>query len=136
MFGRFGYAVSDTARLDLMVNRFQLKGEGDYVSANGDYTRNLPTTSVRGTPPGVPATNRTESAALTYTDTALWGGNLMLQGFLNRSRDTYGGEIAPIATFQDAAIARWEPCSTSPRTAAANLAASSPTNARCPAWRR
>jgi iron complex outermembrane receptor protein len=105
VFGRFGYAVSDTARLDLMVNRFQLKGEGDYVSANGDYTRNLPTTSVRGTPPGVPATNRTESAALTYTDTALWGGNLMLQGFLNRSRDTYGGEIAPIATFQDAAIA-------------------------------
>ncbi|MGH6745351.1 iron complex outermembrane receptor protein [Novosphingobium sp. PhB55] len=105
VFGRFGYAVSDTARLDLMVNRFQLKGEGDYVAANGDYTRNLPTTSVRGTPPGVPATNRTESAAMTYTDTALWGGNLMLQGFLNRSRDTYGGEIAPIATFQDAAIA-------------------------------
>lgn len=105
VFGRFGYAVSDTARLDLMVNRFQLKGEGDYVSANGNYRQNLPTTSVRGTPPGVPATNRTESAALTYTDTNLWGGNLMLQGFFNRSRDTYGGEIAPIATFQDAALA-------------------------------
>lgn len=105
VFGRFGYAVSDTARLDLMVNRFELKGEGDYVVANGDYRRNLPTTSVRGSPPGVPASNRTESAALTYTDSDLWGGNLMLQGFFNRSRDTYGGEVAPIATFQDAAIA-------------------------------
>jgi iron complex outermembrane receptor protein len=105
VFGRFGYAVSDTARLDLMVNRFQLKGEGDYLSADGDYRRNLPTISVRGTPPGVPATNRTESAALTYSDSDLWGGNLMLQGFFNRSRDTYGGEVAPIATFQDAAIA-------------------------------
>ncbi|MFC0685026.1 TonB-dependent receptor [Novosphingobium clariflavum] len=105
VFGRFGYAVSDSARLDLMVNRFELKGDGDYVAANGDYTKNLPTTSVRGTPPGVPATNRTESAALTYTDSDLWGGNLMAQAFFNRSRDTYGGEIAPIATFQDAALA-------------------------------
>ncbi|WP_285017238.1 TonB-dependent receptor [Novosphingobium sp. fls2-241-R2A-195] len=105
VFGRFGYAVSDTARLDIMVNRFELKGEGDFVAANGDYRRNLPTTSVRGTPPGVPATNRTQSAALTYTDSDLWGGNLMLQGFYNLSRDTYGGEIAPIATFQDAALA-------------------------------
>lgn len=105
VFGRFGYAVSDTARLDLMVNRFQLKGEGDYISTNGDYTRELPTRSVRGTPPGVPATNRTESAALSYTDSDLWGGNLMMQAFFNRSRDTYGGEVAPIETFQDAAIA-------------------------------
>ncbi|PZQ57696.1 MAG: TonB-dependent receptor [Novosphingobium pentaromativorans] len=105
LFGRFGYAVSDTARLDLMLSRFELKGDGDFVAANGDYTKDIPTTSVRGTPPGVPATNRTESAALTYTDSALWGGNLMLQAFFNRSRDTYGGEIAPIATFQDASIA-------------------------------
>lgn len=105
VFGRFGYAVSETARLDLMLNRFELKGEGDYVAANGNYLIDLPTTSVRGTPPGVPATNRTESAALTYTDSDLWGGNLMAQAFFNRSRDTYGGEVAPIATFQDAAIA-------------------------------
>ncbi|WP_374409883.1 TonB-dependent receptor [Novosphingobium colocasiae] len=105
VFGRFGYAVSDTARLDLMINRFQLKGEGDYVAIEGDHTNDVPTTSVRGTPPGVPATNRTESAALTYTDTNLWGGNLTLQAFFNRSRDTYGGEVDPIATFQDAALA-------------------------------
>ncbi|GGB94560.1 TonB-dependent receptor [Novosphingobium endophyticum] len=105
LFGRFGYALSDTARLDLMLSRFELEGEGDYVPENGDYTIDLPTTSVRGTPPGKTATNRTESAALTLTDSDLWGGSLMAQIFWNRSRDTYGGEVAPIATFQDAALA-------------------------------
>ncbi|KQM97435.1 TonB-dependent receptor [Sphingobium sp. Leaf26] len=105
LFGRFGYALSDTARLDLTMSRFQLKGEGDYIASNGNYLIDRPTTSVRGTPPGVPATSRTESVALTLTDTDLAGGNLIAQIFFNRSRDTYGGEIAPIATFQDIALA-------------------------------
>jgi len=105
LFGRFGYALSDSARLDLTMSRFQLKGEGDYVAVDGDYRIDRPTSSVRGTPPGVPATNRTESAALTLTDSALWGGNLIAQLFFNRSRDTYGGEVAPIASFQDPRIA-------------------------------
>jgi iron complex outermembrane receptor protein len=105
LFGRFGYALSDTARIDLIMSRFQLKGEGDYVASNGNYVIDRPTTSIRGTPPGVPATSRTESAALSLTDSDLAGGNLIAQLFFNRSRDTYGGEIAPIATFQDANIA-------------------------------
>lgn len=53
----------------------------------------------------MPAANRTESVALSLTDSGLWGGNLMTQVFWNRSRDTFGGEIAPIATFQDPLIA-------------------------------
>lgn len=105
LFGRFGYALSDTARIDLTMSRFQLKGEGDYIASNGNYLIDRPTTSIRGTPPGVPATSRTESAALSLTDSDLAGGNLIAQLFFNRSRDTYGGEIAPIATFQDASIA-------------------------------
>lgn len=105
LYSRFGYALGETGRLDLVISRFELKGNGDYVAANGNYLTDLPTTSVRGNPPGVPATNRTESAALTLTDTDLWGGNFIGQFFFNRSRDTYGGEIAPIATFQDAALA-------------------------------
>ncbi|MCI4591962.1 TonB-dependent receptor [Sphingobium sp. BYY-5] len=105
LFGRFGYALSDSARLDLTMSRFELKGEGDYVSIPGIPSIDRPTTSVRGTPPGVPATNRTESAALSLTDSNLWGGNFIAQIFFNRSRDTYGGEIAPLASFQDPAIA-------------------------------
>lgn len=105
LFGRFGYALSDTARLDLIASRFELKSDGDYVAVNGNRTTGLPTSAIRGTPPGVPAANRTESLALSLTDSALWGGNLVSQAFWNRSRDTFGGEIAPVATFQDQLIA-------------------------------
>ena len=104
-FARFGYELSSSARLDLIASRFELKGDGDYVAVPGNRATGLPTSAVRGTPPGVPAANRTESIALSLTDTDLAGGNFVSQIFFNRSRDTFGGEIAPIATFQDPAIA-------------------------------
>jgi iron complex outermembrane receptor protein len=104
LFGRFGYALSSTARIDLIASRYELKGDGDYVAIPGSRIAGIPTSAVRGTPPGVPAANRTESMALSLTDTDLAGGNLVTQIFFNRSRDTFGGEIAPIATFQDPKI--------------------------------
>ncbi len=105
LFGRFGYEVSNSARLDLIASRFELEGNGDYVAVNGDRTTGLPTTAAKGIAPGNPAANRTESVALSLTDTELFGGNLVSQLFWNRSRDTFGGETAPIATFQDVLIA-------------------------------
>jgi iron complex outermembrane receptor protein len=105
VFGRFGYALSPTARVDLMLSRYELEGDGEFVAVPGNRLTGIPTTAVRGVAPGRPAANRTESAALTLTDTALGGGNFVSQLFFNRSRDTFGGEIAPIATFQDARIA-------------------------------
>ncbi|MCV5961652.1 hypothetical protein OFO30_40335, partial [Escherichia coli] len=47
----------------------------------------------------------TETAALALTDPDLGGGNFVAQIFFNRSRDTFGGEPTPIATFQDPRIA-------------------------------
>jgi iron complex outermembrane receptor protein len=110
-FARIGYAVSGTGRIDLIASRFEMKGDGDYVAQPGirrplnSPLSDVPTTAVRGAPPGVPAAGRTESVALSYTDSDLLGGNFVSQFFFNRSRDTFGGEIAPIATFQDPAIA-------------------------------
>ena len=108
-FARLGYELSPSARLDLIASRFELKGDGDYVAIPGNRALGLPTSAVRGTPPGVPAANRTESVALSLTDTDLWGGNFVSQIFFNRSRDTFGGEVRDaqgryIATFQDPAI--------------------------------
>lgn len=107
LFGRFGYALGDTARIDLILNRFELKGQGNYVALinSADRPRRIPTIAVRGDPPGVPATNLTESAALSLTDPDLGGGNFVAQVFFNRSRDTFGGDPLPIATFQDPRIA-------------------------------
>jgi iron complex outermembrane receptor protein len=105
LFGRFGYALSPSARLDLMASRYELKGDGDYVAVAGNRLTGLPTSAVKGTPPGKPAANRTESLALSLTDTDLGGGNFVSQIFFNRTRDTFGGELGPIATFQDVRIA-------------------------------
>src|SRR3546814_6188243 len=68
LFGRFGYAVTDTMRLDLIASRFELEGDGDYAPVAGDKIGGLPTSAGPGVPPGVPATNRTESVALSLTD--------------------------------------------------------------------
>ena len=105
LFGRFGYAVTDTMRLDLIASRFELEGDGDYAPVAGDKLGGLPTSAEPGLPPGVPATNRTESVALSLTDTDLGGGNFVSQIYWNRSRDTFGGEPNPIASFQDPTIA-------------------------------
>jgi len=105
LFGRFGYELSPSARIDLIASRYELKGDGDYVAIAGNRTLGIPTSAVRGNPPGKSAQNRTESVALSLTDTDLGGGNLVSQIFFNRSRDTFGGEIATQAAFQDIRIA-------------------------------
>lgn len=110
-FARLGYAVSATGRIDLIASRFELKGEGNFVAVAGNRKTGLPTSAVQGTPPGDPAANRTESVALSYTDSNLWGGNFISQFFFNRSRDTFGGETRDatgkyIATFQDPSLAK------------------------------
>lgn len=104
LFARLGYKVGETGRIDLIASRFELKGDGDYIAVPGNRVTGLPTSAMRGDPPGIAAASRTESIALSYTDTSLWGGNFVSQVFFNRSRDTFGGEIAPIPTFQDPKI--------------------------------
>ena len=113
-FARLGWQLGDNTRLDVVANRFELKGDGDYVTTtisaknpapatNGDRATELPTTSFRGVVPGTPAANRVETVSASLTNTDLAGGNLIAQVFFNRSRDTFGGDTND--TFQDAAIA-------------------------------
>jgi iron complex outermembrane receptor protein len=109
-FARLGYAITPTGRIDLIASRFEMKGDGDYIALAGHRATPtdptiLPTSAVRGDPPGESAASRTESVALSYTDSAIAGGNLVAQIFFNRTRDTFGGEVATQATFQDPAIA-------------------------------
>ncbi|HEY4547649.1 MAG TPA: TonB-dependent receptor [Pedomonas sp.] len=105
LFGRFGYELGDSTRLDLIANRFELEGDGDYVVVPGNRLTGLPASAEKGNPPGQPATNRTESVSLSLTDTDLGGGNFISQVFFNRTRDTFGGDPSPIPTFQDVSIA-------------------------------
>jgi iron complex outermembrane receptor protein len=103
LFGRFGWQLGQTTRLDLVANRFELKGDGDYIVSAGNRVGGVTTTSVRGTVPGKPAANRVETVSASLTNTDLLGGNLIAQTFFNRTRDTFGGDKG--VTFQDVRIA-------------------------------
>ncbi len=105
LFGRFGYELSASARLDLILSRFELEGNHRYVPVAGNRLTGLPTSSRRGTPPLTPATNLAESASLSLTDGDLWGGNFVSQLFISRTQETFGADVNPQPSQQDPAIA-------------------------------
>lgn len=102
LFGRAGYELGADTRLDVIASRFELTGNGELVAVPGNRATEVPTTSVEGVQPGEPPANRTESVSVTLTDNSLVGGVFLLQGFFNRSRDTFGG--GTFAVFQDPLI--------------------------------
>lgn len=102
LYLRAGAQLSETVRLELMAQRFDLKGNGDYLPVAGNRLTGVPTTGVRGKQPGEAPRNLAESAALTLTADDLAGGKLNGQIFWNRTADTYGGGV--FADFQDPAF--------------------------------
>ena len=100
-FLKLGYDFTDTRHLQLTVNRFDLKGHGDYTAVSGDMANDLPTTSVRGKQPGDAPRNRVLTSSLDYRDTALAGGELRAQLYHQKNRELFGG--GTFATFQDPA---------------------------------
>jgi len=102
-FGRIGIDLSDTARFEVIANRFELKGNNNYVPVDGSRTLGIPATTRRGETPGQPSTGLAQMVSASLTDGDLADGAFTLQGFWNRTSDTFAGGI--LATFQDRAIA-------------------------------
>ena len=103
LFTKAGFDLTADRRLELMVNHFELEGDGDYVVLAGSRATGLPTTSVRGDAPGVQPSNDVSSAALSYTDTNVLGGTLRAQIYAHDYAGVFGG--GTFGTFQDASIA-------------------------------
>lgn len=99
IFSRLGYRLSDTARVELVANRFALEGRGHYVLVPGNVATRTPATSRRGETLGEPPSNRAELLSLSFTESDLVGGSLTAQAFFSRTRDIFGG--GTFATFQD-----------------------------------
>ena len=99
VFGRFGYALSPSARFELIANRFELEGNGHYVLVNGNRAEGIPASSRRGDIQGEPPSNRAELLSAALTDDDLGGGNFAVQTFFSRTRDIFGGLVTD--TFQD-----------------------------------
>jgi iron complex outermembrane receptor protein len=102
LFGRFGYQISDSARIDVTANRFELEGNGHYVVVPGNRAAGIPTSSKRGEIEGDAPTNRAELLSVALTDRNFGGGNLAAQAFFSRTRDIFGGLVT--TTFQDPTI--------------------------------
>ncbi len=102
VFARLGYQLSDTARFELIANRFELKGNANYVIVPGNRATGVPATSVKGETPGDPPSNRAELLSASLVESDLAGGTLSLQGFFSRTRDVFGGGV--FSTFQDPRI--------------------------------
>lgn len=102
LFGRFGYQLTSSARLELVANRFALEGNGHYVVVSGDRSAGIPTSSELGQTPGETPSNRAELVSVSLTDEDLSGGNFAAQAFFSRTRDIFGGGV--FGTFQDPRI--------------------------------
>lgn len=98
LFAKAGFDPGPGRRLELMINHFELEGDGDYVMVPG-----FPTTSARGDAPGVQPSNDVTSAALSYTDRNVLGGTLRGQVYAHDYAGVFGG--GSFGTFQDPAIA-------------------------------
>ena len=90
-------------RLQATFNRFQFSGEGDYRNQDAVIAGGIPTSAVRGTPPGQSPRNKVQTASIDYRHNALAGGALNAQLFAQDFSSLYGA--TNVATFQDTRIA-------------------------------
>jgi iron complex outermembrane receptor protein len=102
VFGRFGYQLDPSLRLEVIGNRFELEGNGHYVLVPGSRALGVPASSTRGTQAGELPSNRAELLSAALADDDLAGGTLQALAFFSRTRDIFGG--GTFATFQDPAI--------------------------------
>jgi iron complex outermembrane receptor protein len=94
LFLKGGYDFSPRHSVELMVNHFNLGQDLRWVAVAGNRVTGMPTSSVLGATPGVPAENEVTSATLTVTDRELLGGELSLSLFHQDFNAIYGGSTA------------------------------------------
>ncbi|MEQ6967801.1 TonB-dependent receptor [Pectobacterium polaris] len=103
LLAKVGYWLDDYQRIQLSVNRYNIKGENSYLSVPGIRAQGIPTTSVRGTPPGEAPHNSIWTTGFTYENHDLAGMKLSALVFNQRYEALFGATNSN--TFQDTAIA-------------------------------
>lgn len=102
VFAKLGYRIDDTQQLELMVNHFDMEGNGDYSSLGGDRAAGIPTISIEEPTAGDAPRNKVTTATLTYRNADVLGADLAWQLFSQDFSALYGG--GTYATFQDPAL--------------------------------
>lgn len=93
----------DGQRIELMVNRYEIENQNNWVSVTGDVSEGIPSSAVKGDITGEGASNKVTAISLNYTHEDFLGQKLRVQGFSQDFAATYGAEAVPLATFQDPA---------------------------------
>ncbi|MEQ9850885.1 MULTISPECIES: TonB-dependent receptor [Pectobacterium] len=103
LLAKVGYWLDDYQRIQLSVNRYHIKGENNYLSVDGVRRLGIPTTSVRGTPPGEAPNNSIWTSGLTYEHHDVAGMKLSALLFNQRYEALFGATNS--SSFQDPTIA-------------------------------
>jgi iron complex outermembrane receptor protein len=90
VFAKAGWDLGDARRLQLSVNHYRLRGDGDYLNLPGDFETGGTATSVPGDPPLDPPQNDSTTASLDYSDFDFAGGYLQAQLYWTRFDGRYG----------------------------------------------
>ncbi|RDZ29490.1 TonB-dependent receptor [Lysobacter silvisoli] len=90
LFAKLGWALDEERRLQLTLNRYELQGNNDYITVNGNPATGQLATSARGSREGEGARNRSTSAVLDYTDKSLAGGYFQAQLYWVDFNGLYG----------------------------------------------
>ena len=102
-FLKTGYDWEES-RVELTFNRYDIKGNNDWISVPGNVAAGIPSSAVKGHIVGEGARNKVTNIGLSYSNDAFFGQSLRAQLFSQDLESTYGAEVAPIATFQDPAF--------------------------------
>jgi iron complex outermembrane receptor protein len=100
-YGKVAIQATSTRRLEVSVNNFRLRRDGDFVPVPGDRTIGLLSTSVPGDPRptvGDPAENDATTVSADYRDRDVLGGELSMQAYVQDYKALFeGGALATFA---------------------------------------
>lgn len=102
VFAKIKRDIAQGESIELMVNHFNMEGNGDYSPVAGDREAGIPTIAVEQASEGDPATNKVTTAQMTYLNADVLGAALNWQLFLQDFSALYGG--GSFAVFQDPAF--------------------------------
>lgn len=103
VLAKVGYRPDDRQRLQFSLNRYRIKSKASYLGVPGNRARQLPSTSIEGTPPGIPAWNDVWTTSASYTHANLAGMELSAMAYSQEFVGLFGADNS--ATFQDITIA-------------------------------
>lgn len=103
LHAKLGYWIDDNQELQFSSNRYRIKSKAQYLPVPGDRDAGIPSTSVRGTPPGTPPWNEVWTSGLSYTHHDLAGMELKAMVFNQEFEGLFGADSS--STFQDPLIA-------------------------------